>query len=84
MNDAVNVRVRRENLVESGLIGDIHGVELGALARDELDSVDAFFGGVVEVVDDDDFVASLKEGEDGERADIAYTSKRRSASRRVL
>lgn len=70
MNDAVNVRVGREDLVEGGLVGDVHLVELGALARDELHAVDALLGGIVQVVDDDDLVAGLEEGQAGEGTDV--------------
>lgn len=80
MDYAVNVWVLGEDLVEIGLVGDVHRVELGTLAGEELNAVDAFFGGIVQVVNNDDFVASLEEGEDGERADVAHTTKRRSVS----
>lgn len=41
------------------------------MASDELDAVDDFGRGVVEVVDDDNLVASFEESDDGEGANVA-------------
>lgn len=71
MDDIVDVRVVGEDLVELGLVGDVAGVGLGPLAADELDAVEDLGGGVVEVVDGDDFVVGFEEGEGGEGADVA-------------
>lgn len=71
MNDTVNVGVGLEDLVEASLIGDIQLNELGFLAADQLDPVQSFDGGVVQVVSDDDLVASLEECEGGEGANVA-------------
>ena len=60
MDHAINVRVRREDFVKLGFVGDVHGVELWALAREQLDPVEAFLGSIVQVIDNDDLVASLK------------------------
>ena len=60
MNDAVDIWVLRKDVVELGFVGDIHRVEFGALAGDELDAVDALFRGIVKVVDDDDLVAGFE------------------------
>jgi hypothetical protein len=57
----VDVWVLAEDLVQSSLIGDVDLVECRSLAADELDAVDDLGGGVVEVVDDDDFVVSFEE-----------------------
>ena len=61
MDHIVDVWVLAEDLVQSSLIGDVDLVECRSLAADELDAVDDLGGGVVEVVDDDDFVVSFEE-----------------------
>lgn len=66
VNDAVNVAVLLEDGIEGLLIGDIALGILGLLAADQLNAVDDFLGGVVEVVNDDDLVAGFEEGEGGE------------------
>lgn len=71
MNDVVNVGVLLEHLVESSLILDVKLVELGLLAADELNAVDDLLGRVVEVVNDDDLVASLEKSECCEGANVA-------------
>lgn len=71
MDNTVNIRVLLEHLVQLLLIGDIAGVKLGSLAADELDAVEDFVRGVVEVVDDDDLVVGLEEGEGSEGANVA-------------
>lgn len=71
VDDVVDVGMLLEHLVERGLILDVELVELGLLAADELNAVEDFLGRVVEVVDDDDLVASLQEGERCERANVA-------------
>lgn len=71
VDNTVNVRVLLEHLVQLLLIGDIAGVELGSLAANELDAVEDFVRGVVEVVDDNDLVVCLEEGEGSEGANVA-------------
>lgn len=70
MDDIVDLWVSLEDAVERWLIRDIHLVKLRPLACDELDSVYAFFRGVVEGVNDNYFVVGLEEGENRERADV--------------
>lgn len=74
MDDAVNVRVGFEDLVEGSLVGDIELRKLGLLARDQLNTVQSLRRGVVEVVSNDDLVTSLKKGEGGEGANVAGTT----------
>lgn len=74
VDDAVDVRVGLEDLVEALLVSDIELDELGLLAGDQLDAVQGLGGGVVQVVGDDDLVAGLEQGEGGERADVARTT----------
>ena len=74
MNDAVNVGVGLEDLVEGGLIGDIQLGELGLLAGDQLNALQGFGGGVVQIVRDDNLVASLEKSEGGEGANVARST----------
>lgn len=71
MDNAVNVGVSLEHLVEVLLVGDIELNELGLLAADQLNAVQSLGGGVVQVVSNDDLVASLQQSEGGERANVA-------------
>ena len=43
MNDAVNIRMCLEDLVEVLLLSDVDIVVLGSLAGDELDAIDRLF-----------------------------------------
>lgn len=74
MNDAVNVGVGLEDLVEAILLGDINLDELGLLAADSLNTVEGLGGGVVQVISDDNLVASLEQGEGGEGANVTGTT----------
>ena len=71
VDDIVNVWVLSEDLVQRGFVGDVAFVKGGPLATDELDAVDDFGRRVVEVVDDDDLVVCLEEGEGCEGANVA-------------
>lgn len=42
-----------------------------ALAADQLDAIKGDFGRVIEVVNDDNVIASVEKGQRGERADVA-------------
>jgi hypothetical protein len=57
----VDIRVLVKDPVESLLIGDISLEEWGLLATYELNTVEDFCGGVVEVISDHDFVVSFQE-----------------------
>ena len=74
MDNAVNVGIRSKHLVKGSRVGDISLDKLGSLAADQFNAVDDFDGRVVQVVGDDDLVASLEEGEGREGADIACSS----------
>lgn len=76
MDDAIDLGVGGEDLVESGLVGDVGLVEAGPLAADELDAVEGDLGRVVETIDNDDVVAVLQQGQRGERADVARATAR--------
>lgn len=55
--------MRCKHLVQGSLIGDIGLVEDGSLAAEEFDAVKDDLGGIVETVDDDDFVAVLEQSQ---------------------
>lgn len=74
MNDRVNGRVLGEDIVERCLIVDVDLVEVRATATDELNAIKGHFGGVVKIVDDDNIVAMLEEGQRGERANVASST----------
>ena len=80
VDDIVDVRVLLKHLVESLLVGDVALGVFGALAGDELDAVEDLVGRVVEVVDDDDLVVGLEEGEGREGSDIAGTTSQCDAA----
>lgn len=71
VNDIVNIWVLFKDLVEGSLISHVALVKGRSLAADELDAVDDFGGRVVEVVDNDNLVVCLEEGEGCERANVA-------------
>ena len=60
MDNAVNLGMRIEDLVERGLVGYVDIVEGGSLAADKLDAVDGNGRGVIEVIDDYDIVVILE------------------------
>ena len=66
VNNAVNVGVSLEHLVEAVLLGDIELDELGLLATDKLNALESLGRRVVQVVGNDDLVASLEESKGGE------------------
>lgn len=74
VNNAVNVGVRLEDFVESGLVGHIELSELRLLAGDQFNALESLVGGVVEVVCDNNLVASLDQGEGGEGANVTGTT----------
>lgn len=76
VNNAVNVGVSLEDLVETSLIGDIELDELGLLARDQLNAVQGLSRRVVQVVSNNNLVTSLQQGQSGERANVARTTMR--------
>lgn len=66
MYDTVNLRMLLQNFVKTFLVCDVDIVEIRFLAADEFDSIQYFGGGVVEVIDNDHFVASFEECEGSE------------------
>jgi hypothetical protein len=74
VDDAVNVWVRRKNLVERSGIGDVDLGELRSLAGDQFNAINDLWGRVVQVVRDDNFVARFQQRKGRERANIARSS----------
>ena len=67
MDHIVDIRVLGKDLVKASLIGDINSVESRLGARQDLNAVhDLRTRGIVAIVDDDDLVAGIDEGEGGE------------------
>lgn len=71
MNDAVNLRVLGEDIIESALVGDVELVESRTASADFLNSVEDIFERIVQAVNNDDVVAILEEGKSGEGANVA-------------
>lgn len=84
VDDTVDVWVFGEDIVQGLLVVDVAGIALGSLAADELDAVDDFIGGIVRVVDNDDLVVGLEQGEGGEGADVAGTTTKVSVRRAIV
>lgn len=66
MDNAVNVRMRCKDLVQCLFISDVNLVEVWSFAAEQLDAVEGDFRGIVEAVDDHNFVAMFEEGKSGE------------------
>ena len=66
MDNAVNIRVGNEDLVEVRLVGDIDLCEFRSLSTDQFDAVDGLIGRIVEVVSNDDLVSGLKQSKGSE------------------
>lgn len=75
MDDIVDVRVLLEDFVESGLVCDVALVERRSLAADELDAIDDFWRGVVEVIDNNDLVVGFEKSESSEGANVARATR---------
>jgi hypothetical protein len=74
VDNAVNVGMRHKDLVQCLFICDVDLVEVWSLAAEQLDAVEGDFRGIVEAVDNYNFVAMFEEGKSGERADITGSS----------
>jgi hypothetical protein len=71
VDDRVNLGVLVKDIIKGLLVCNIHLIETWSLASDELDAVDNFLVSIVEVVDNDNIVVGLEEGDDGERTNVA-------------
>ena len=71
VNNIVDVGVFSKDVLEGLLVGDVGIVKDGSLAADGLDAVQDLLGRVVQVVDNDDLVVGLEQGEGCEAADVS-------------
>ena len=71
MNDTVDVGMVIEDLVEGSFIAHVNVVEMWPLAAYQFDAIECFFGGIVKIVDNNDFVICLKQGKSSERSNVA-------------
>lgn len=71
VDNAVNVRVGGKDFVEIGLVGDIDLGECWSLSTDQFNTVESLFGGIVEVIGDDNLIPSLEQCKSSERANVA-------------
>jgi hypothetical protein len=71
VNHIVDVWVCRKDFIELCFVGDVAGEVLRPLPTYQLYPVEDFGGGVVEVVNNDNFVVGFKEGESGEGANVS-------------
>lgn len=76
MYHAINIRMLLKNSVQGAINRNIDIIKRGFLPAEELNSIENFLGRVVQVVSDDDFVASFQKSQSGERADVARSSVR--------
>lgn len=74
MYHVVDIWVLVEDLIQPLLICNIALEVLGSFAGDKLYAVDAFFRGVVKVVDDHDLIVSFEECKCGEGSNVAGTT----------
>lgn len=74
MNDAVDVWMLGEDVIQSFLVGNVDVVVFRLLSTDQFYAVENFARGVVKVVNNDDFVVCFKKSEGSERANIAGTT----------
>jgi hypothetical protein len=74
VNDTVNVWMLREHIVESFFIFDVKADKIWPLAADQFYTVENLLRRIVEVVCDNDFVASFEKGKSSEGANIACAS----------
>ena len=79
VNNAVDLGVLGEHVVEAGLVCDVDLVEGRALAADKLNAVYSGLGRVEETIDNDDIVVVLEEGEGSEGPDVTSTTVKSKA-----
>jgi hypothetical protein len=71
VDDIVDVGMVGKDLLEGLLVGDVGIVEDGSLSANGLDAVEDFLGRVVQIVDNDNLVIGLEQGEGCEAADVS-------------
>ena len=76
MNHIVNIGMRLEHFVQGCFIGDVELDKLGLLAADQFNAMKSLLKGVVQIIDDDHLVASLKKSKNREGTDVTRSSER--------
>lgn len=71
VDDIVDVGVLGKDLLDGFFVGDVDVVEGRSLAANRLNAVDNFLRRVVKIVDNDDLVVGLEEGESSEASDVS-------------
>lgn len=71
MNNTVDVRMGSEDAVKGSFITHIDIMKMRSLSAYQFNAIEGFFGGIVEVVDDDDLVVGLEQGKGSEGANVA-------------
>ena len=79
MDETVDLRVLPEHFIETLLVSDVDIVVCWPFPTDALDPIQNFFGGVVEVVDNDHFIIGFQKGKNSQGANVASTTKYLSA-----
>lgn len=74
MDDTVDVGVSCKDLVQSLLVGDVDLIEGWSFPADQLDAVQSNLRGVVEVINNDNFIAMFEQGQSRERPNISCAS----------
>jgi hypothetical protein len=74
VDDTVDVGVSCEDLAQGLLVGDVDLIEGWSFPADQLDAVQSYLRGVVEVIDNDYFIAMFEQGQSRERPNIASAS----------
>jgi hypothetical protein len=74
VDDTVDVGMSCEDLAQGLLVGDVDLVEDWSFPADQLDAVQSYLRGVVEVIDNDNFVAMFEKGQSRERPNVACAS----------
>jgi hypothetical protein len=74
VDDAVDIGIFREDLLQSLLICNVDLVEIWSLSAQEFNAIERDYRRVIQTIDDDDFIAMLEESERSEGANIAGAS----------
>lgn len=71
MYNTVDMRMGSEDAVKGSFITHIDVVKMRSLSAYRFNAIECFFGGIVEIVDNNDLVVGLEQGKGSEGANIA-------------
>src|SRR5580700_2639692 len=77
MDHAVNIWMRLEDFLQISFLSDVHLMKFWPFAAYKLDAVERDLEGVVQIVNNHDFVAVFEEGQRGERSNITRPTKKK-------